>query len=226
MISIDSLIPATFPALALAHFVALLSPGPDFFLITGNAIRHDLRGCRFICLGVALGNAVYVAVAILGWSGIRDSPQIFSLIEVAGAVYLLWIGAQLIRSKQQVMALDSGEEQALGVLPQLFLGINSALLNPKNALFYMSLMAVILGPNVTLLQQIICGVWMVLAVGLWDFFVAGVIGHQKVRGMLNQKIHLVERGAGAVLMSFGIGLLVQSDSVLVEFESVTGSPAD
>ena len=212
MTSLDYLIPAAFPALVLAHFVALLSPGPDFFLIAGNAIRHNLRGSRFICLGVALGNAVYIAVAILGWSGIRDNPQVFSVIETVGAFYLLWIGVQLLRSCPQALALDSNENQVPGILKQLFLGINSALLNPKNALFYMSLMAVILGPDVTLLQQIVCGVWMVLAVFLWDLFVAGAIGHQSVRDVLNRKIHWVERGAGAVLMGFGVGLLVQTSS--------------
>jgi len=212
MTSLDYLIPAAFPALVLAHFVALLSPGPDFFLIAGNAIRHNLRGSRFICLGVALGNAVYIAVAILGWSGIRDNPQVFSVIETVGAFYLLWIGVQLLRSCPQALALDSSESQVPGIFQQLFLGINSALLNPKNALFYMSLMAVILGPDVTLLQQIVCGVWMVLAVFLWDLFVAGAIGHQSVRDVLNRKIHWVERGAGAVLMGFGVGLLVQTSS--------------
>lgn len=211
MISLDYLLPAAFPALVLAHFVALLSPGPDFFLIAGNAIRYNLRGSRYICLGVALGNAVYIAVAILGWSGIRDSPQVFSVIETIGAGYLLWIGMQLLRSRPQALVLDSNESQVPGVLKQLFLGISSALLNPKNALFYMSLMAVILGPDVTLLQQIVCGVWMVFAVFLWDLFVAGAIGHQGIRGVLNRKIHWVERGAGAVLISFGVGLLVQTN---------------
>lgn len=36
---ISTLFPAGFPALALAHFVALLSPGPDFFLLAAYAMR-------------------------------------------------------------------------------------------------------------------------------------------------------------------------------------------
>ena len=36
--------PSAFLALALAHFVALLSPGPDFFLLMGYAARYRLRG--------------------------------------------------------------------------------------------------------------------------------------------------------------------------------------
>ena len=39
-VSVSTLIPAAFPALALAHFLALLSPGPDIILILGHAVRH------------------------------------------------------------------------------------------------------------------------------------------------------------------------------------------
>ena len=209
MFTLDQLIPAAFPALALAHFVALLSPGQDFFLIAGNAIRHNLRGSRFICVGVALGNAIYIAVAVLGWNGIRDNPVLFSIIEIAGACYLLWIGIQLVRSKPHNVVSRESTAQPPGVCKQLLLGLNSALLNPKNALFYMSLMAVILGPDVSLLQQLFCSVWMVLIVLFCDLLVAVLIGQQCIRQTLNQRVHLVERGAGAVLMGFGVGLLVQ-----------------
>ncbi|MCV5746141.1 LysE family translocator, partial [Escherichia coli] len=39
-----TLFPAVFPALALSHFVALLSPGPDCFLLIGYAVRYRIRG--------------------------------------------------------------------------------------------------------------------------------------------------------------------------------------
>jgi len=208
MTYLDSLLPAAFPALALAHFVALLSPGQDFFLIAGHSIRHKLSGSLYICVGVALGNGVYIAIAILGWAGIRDNPQVFSAIEIAGACYLLWIGAQLLRSQGSLVAPDIGLEAIPSAMKQLLLGLNSALLNPKNALFYMSLMTVILGSEVTLTQQLASGAWMVMAVFLWDLLVATLIGLPKVQQRLNQKIHLIERGAGAVLMSFGIGLFI------------------
>lgn len=208
--TLDYLIPVAFPVLVLAHFVALLSPGQDFFLISANAIRHGLAGSRFICLGVALGNGIYIAIAVLGWSGIRDNPQLFSIIEILGAIYLLWIGGQLLRSQAGGFVANEAVGQAPTVRRQLILGLNSALLNPKNALFYMSLMTVILGPDVTLVQQTICGLWMFIAVLLWDLLLARAIGLQRVREILGQRIHLIERGAGAVLAAFGIGLFLQS----------------
>ncbi|SUX75874.1 LysE-family transporter [Citrobacter freundii] len=61
------LFPPAFPALALAHFVALLSPGPDFFLLVGYAIRYRIRGSAGLCVGIAIGNGLYILLAIIGW---------------------------------------------------------------------------------------------------------------------------------------------------------------
>lgn len=205
---ISTFLPAAFPALALAHFLALLSPGQDFFLIIGHAIRHRLSGSRFICLGVALGNALYILLAILGWANVRESPHVFAVIQTCGAFYLIWLGQKLLRSKKTHSLLESKPHCAPSAIKQLILGLNSALLNPKNALFYMSLMTVILGNDVTLLQQISCGVWMFLSVLLWDLLIATMIGRPRVQQCLTAYIHLVERGAGAILIGFGIALFL------------------
>ncbi|WP_114764175.1 LysE family translocator [Vibrio rhodolitus] len=204
----STLLPVVFPALALAHFVALLSPGQDFFLIVGHSIRHKLQGSRFICLGVALGNAIYIAIAIFGWTSIRDNPVIFSVVEILGAGYLLWIGSRLLKSKASDAVLEAEQEQVPSAIKQLLLGLNSALLNPKNALFYMSIMAVILGNEVTLVQQVFCGAWMFLVVLLWNLFIAATIGQPRVQTNLKHSIHLVERGAGIVLVFFGMALFI------------------
>ena len=47
--------PSAFLALALAHFVALLSPGPDFFLLVAYAARYRRRARRGLCAGPARG---------------------------------------------------------------------------------------------------------------------------------------------------------------------------
>ncbi|WPC76273.1 LysE family translocator [Vibrio porteresiae] len=200
--------PEAFPALALAHFVALLSPGQDFFLIIGHSIRHRLKGSRFICLGIALGNAIYIAIAILGWTRIRDNNSLFMIISMLGAAYLFWIGIHLLKSQKNEDRLEIQETLTPSAFKQLTLGLNSALLNPKNALFYMSLMVVILGNSITITQQITCGVWMSLAVLLWDLLVASVIGLHQVQMRLSQSVHLIERGAGMVLIFFGMALFV------------------
>lgn len=129
MHTLSTLFPAAFPALALSHFVALLSPGPDFFLLVGYAVRYRIRGSIGLCLGIAAGNALYIVLAIVGWGLLRQAPLLFLLIELLGAGYLLWIGGLLIRSRPATLAVESVRAARPGFGRQLLLGLGSSLLN-------------------------------------------------------------------------------------------------
>ncbi len=211
-----SFIPAAFPALALAHFLALLSPGPDFFLIIGHAVRHRLRGALFICLGIALGNAVYIALAVAGWTAIRHSPILYRSMELASALYLTWMGWMLLTSCRRALQVRSAgvaepdfrEQPALSPLRQLFAGLGSALLNPKNAIFYLTLMTVILGPNTSPAQQLFCGVWMTSLVFVWDTGLAWLISRPGMQRRLWKCIPFIEGLAGGVLILLAVLLVI------------------
>ncbi len=202
------LIPASFPALALAHFLALLSPGPDFFIVVGQAIRYRLRGTVLICVGIALGNGVYIVLAIAGWSIIRQSPAVYRSLELAGAAYLIWMGYMLVRSGRRPASLTAGESSLLSFRGQLLAGLASALLNPKNALFYLTLMTTIIGPEATLGQQAFCGTWMVLLVLAWDIGLAAVVAYPGMQKALARRIPLIESVAGGFLVFLGGTLIL------------------
>ena len=197
------LFPSAFPALALAHFVALLSPGPDFFLLVGYAVRYRMRGSAGLCVGIAIGNGLYILLAIIGWGILRQLPLLFTVIELLGALYLLWIGSLLIRSRPQTLTGADAQSTCPGFGKQLLLGLGSSLLNPKNALFYLALMTALLGPSVTLLQQAVSGIWMTSVVLLWDLLIVMFIGLPQIQRWLTLGIVWIERIAGGVLIVFG-----------------------
>lgn len=207
MQGISSIIPTTFPALALAHFLALLSPGPDFFLIIGHAVRRRLPGSFFICVGIAAGNALYIVLAIAGWAAIRQNQHLYNLLEIAGALYLFWLGYMLIRSSRAGTVFTIEELRPLSSLQQLMVGLSSALLNPKNAIFYLALMTAIIGENATLVQQAFVGIWMTSLVFFWDVGVASIISHHRAQEILKKKIPLMEFVSGSVLILFA-GIIV------------------
>ena len=211
--SVSALIPAAFPALALAHFLALLSPGPDFFLILGHAVRHRLRGALFICLGIALGNALYIRLAVSGWSVMRQIPALYRIMELAGAAYLAWLGFLLLRASRQsaIGATSLATEAASPLSPakQLLTGLGSALLNPKNAVFYLTLMTVILGPAATLPQQAFAGIWMTLLVFAWDAALAAAISLPGAQRALEKRIPLIEGLAGLTLAGIALWLALR-----------------
>ncbi len=201
-------IPAAFPLLALSHFVALVSPGPDFFLLAGYAIRYRLRGSAGIGPGIALGNAFYIVLAMCGWRLLQDYGLLFRLIEIAGALYLIWIGGHLLRSRKQVLALNATRMDCPSWRKQFLLGLGSALLNPKNALFYLALMTSILGANVTFAQQIFSGAWMSLAVLAWNLAIATLTGLSAIQIRLTARVHSIDPIAGTTLAGFGVAMIL------------------
>ena len=203
------LFPSAFPALALAHFVALLSPGPDFFLLVGYAVRYRMRGSTGLCVGIAVGNGLYILLAIIGWGILRQLPLLFTIIELLGALYLLWIGSLLIRSRPQTLTGADARSTCPGFGKQLLLGLGSSLLNPKNALFYLALMTALLGPSVTLLQQTMSGIWMTSVVLCWDLLIVMFIGLPQIQRRLTRGILWVERIAGGVFIIFGCAIALR-----------------
>lgn len=205
------LFPSAFPALALAHFVALLSPGPDFFLLVGYATRYRMRGSAGLCVGIAFGNGLYILLAIIGWGILilRQLPLLFTVIELLGALYLLWIGSLLVRSRPQTLTGTDAQSTCPGFGKQLLLGLGSSLLNPKNALFYLALMTALLGPSVTLLQQTMSGIWMTSVVLCWDLLIVMFIGLPQIQRRLSRGILWVERIAGGVLIIFGCAIALR-----------------
>ncbi|CAM6323254.1 LysE family translocator [Citrobacter portucalensis] len=203
------LFPSAFPALALAHFVALLSPGPDFFLLVGYAARYRMRGSAGLCVGIAFGNGLYVLLAIIGWGILRQLPLLFTVIELLGALYLLWIGSLLVRSRPQTLTGTDAQSTCPGFGKQILLGLGSSLLNPKNALFYLALMTALLGPSVTLLQQTMSGIWMTSIVLCWDLLIVMFIGLPQIQRRLSRGILWVERIAGGVLIIFGCAIALR-----------------
>ncbi|WP_142503061.1 LysE family translocator [Klebsiella sp. 2680] len=209
MNTLTTLFPSAFPALALSHFVALLSPGPDFFLLVGYAIRYRLRGSAGLCVGIAAGNGLYIMLAIIGWEILRQHPLLFTLIELLGAAYLLWIGSLLVRSRPTMLDLRGAPASRPSQLKQLLLGLGSSLLNPKNALFYLALMTSLLGPNVTMLQQVVSGVWMTGVVLLWDLLLVSLMALTSVQRRLSAVVWRIEQVAGGILMAFGCWIVWQ-----------------
>lgn len=69
----DISLTSIFITVALAHFLALLSPGPDFLLIVKSAISNKTKNAIGVALGIAIANAVYIALCLVGVGSILAS---------------------------------------------------------------------------------------------------------------------------------------------------------
>jgi threonine/homoserine/homoserine lactone efflux protein len=123
---------------ALAVFVLALTPGPVWIYLISRTLVQGRRAGYFSILGVQLGVTVHVIAAALGLSAVALAiPVAYDVVKLAGAAYLLWLGISTLRGGGM-----SFEAQALPHVADATLlrqGFTASLLNPKVALFYLSL---------------------------------------------------------------------------------------
>lgn len=195
---------------AAAHFLALLSPGPDFFLVTRSAMSAGWRVATGACLGIALANGAFILAAFAGLSALRPDSTLFVVIQLAGCAYLLYIGSLFIRhaGSSSLEVADSRQQPSaqMSWWQGLGMGLLSGILNPKNALFYVSLASMV--ASTTLGWKLFYGLWMFSVVFAWDVLVAMAIGNLRVRRRFSRSLPWLERVSGAVLILLALGVII------------------
>ena len=196
-----------FLLIACAHFLALLSPGPDFFLVARSSLAHGWRGASGACIGIALANAIFIVAAFGGLSVLRAGSTAFLVVQLAGCAYLFYLGWLFLRHAGS-SSLDATPGTGKAHWRSgLAMGFVSAILNPKNALFYVSLATVLASRQTSTGAMAAYGAWMVLAVLAWDMAVALAIGSAALRQRFARALPLLERLSGAMLIVLSVALL-------------------
>lgn len=86
-------------AFVLALVAVYVLPGPDLVLVLEASLARGRREGLAVALGLALARAGHVALSGLGMAALlKSSPGLFELVRTVGALYLLWLGLQWLRS--------------------------------------------------------------------------------------------------------------------------------
>ncbi|MBK8970654.1 MAG: LysE family transporter [Hahellaceae bacterium] len=208
-----------FTTIALAHGLAVASPGPDFAVVTQHSLRQGHRVAYLTSAGIAIGILVHVMYSLLGVGWLMQStPLLFESIKLLGACYLLYLGWTGLRSTPRT-AIVQADNESHGVpsLPGLRAfrqGFLTNVLNPKATLFFVSLFAVAVSPETPLWALAVYGLWMSLATLLWFMAVATLFGHPGVRRKLLSQSHWIDRCMGSVLIAIGLHILLVDQTLL------------
>ncbi|MGM9484697.1 LysE family translocator [Roseateles sp. NT4] len=118
--------------------VLTATPGPDNLMVLSMGMSRGRRAGIAFGLGCALGCLSHTLLAVIGVSAlVAASPLAFTLLKVAGGVYLVWMGVQAWRHAGAVRV--GGEAGDATPLRQLFLkGLVANAINPKVVLFFLS----------------------------------------------------------------------------------------
>ena len=143
------------PAIGLfvvAALALLLVPGPAVLYVVARSIDQGRRAGLVSVLGIHVGTLVHIAAATLGLSALVVSSAVaFTVVKIAGAVYLIGLGLwTLFSSRAEPDVALGGERNLRRAFAQ---GIVVNVLNPKTALFFLAFLPQFVDPERTVWTQ-------------------------------------------------------------------------
>lgn len=129
-----------------ASLVVLLIPGPGIFYVVARSMSQGYRAGFASAVGLSAGALVHVLAAIAGLSAIlAASATAFTIVKIAGAGYLIYLGLRILLSKHPVANVSPTERSSSN---RLFVdGVFISVLNPKIALFFLAFLPQFVNPE-------------------------------------------------------------------------------
>ena len=191
----------------LATSVFAYMPGPSTLYTTAQTLALGKRGGLFAALGIHTGGYVHVIAAAVGLAALFEViPILYTVMKLAGAAYLVWLGVKFFMNRQDLM-VDS--EQA-GQKTTFWQSATVEILNPKTALFYVSFLPQFTDIDAALplwAQLLFLGTIVNIMFSSADLIC--VFLAEKLSSMFKKSkssIRIVNRIGGGILISLGLNL--------------------
>ena len=132
-------------AFATLTILVAYFPGPALLYTAAKTISHGRRAGFMAMLGIHLGCYLHVFAAAFGLSAVfKHVPELYMAVKLAGALYLVWLGIGMIRTK--LAAADAPVAPPKTVRRALLDSFIVEVLNPKVALFFIALLPQFVDP--------------------------------------------------------------------------------
>ncbi|WP_057831061.1 LysE family translocator [Colwellia sp. TT2012] len=218
-----------FLLIAMVHFLAVASPGPDFALILKQSIRYNRRIAVYTSFGIAAGIIVHVTYSLVGIGLlIASDERLFTALKYLAASYFCYIAWHCLRSKKpdnelvastgkatdKIMLSPSGtaktdaDSHCPSAKSAFLNGFLINALNVKATLFFVSLFSVVIAPETMLSIKIAYGAYLVVATAAWFCFLSYILTQERVSYVLQRKGYILDRVMGLILLALAIQLVL------------------
>ena len=186
-------------------------------MVLRSTAAHGRRHGFATALGVNSGALVWAAGAAVGVSALLTASTVaYTVVRVAGAVYMLWLGSRLVtRAVKQRADEDAAAARephaARGLVRSWSRGLSTNLLNPKIGAFYVAILPQFIPPHASHLAVGLLLAFVHDLEGL-VWFTAIILATHTVRGLLarHRARRAIDGITGATLIGVGIKLGLSS----------------
>lgn len=193
-----------FIAVLCITFLAVISPGADFAVVTKNSYLYGRHVGILTALGIALGVLVHVSYTLIAlhWA-LYYTPDFLNIIRYLGASYLIYIG---YKTFTQAATPDINALPTMTYGQAFKIGFLTNALNPKTTLFVISTYTQIISTTMSLL--ISYGLFMSFTHLIWFAIVSLVFSQPSIRQKMLAYQIIINRGIGSILVLLGLLLLL------------------
>jgi threonine/homoserine/homoserine lactone efflux protein len=196
----------------IATVVALVTPGPDMLMVLGCGIRGGARAGLLATLGVVTGDALYIVAAAAGLAVLLTAfPVVFTVLRIAGAAYLVYLGVHIIRNRKRPQA-DPVASGGLSGRRAFLNGAVSSMANPQTFTFMAAFLPQFIDPAAgpVWLQFAVLGAVLIVLEFLADGTVGVLAG--RIGGWLRGREAVKRRmdaATGTVFIGLGVTIAVE-----------------
>jgi len=183
-----------------------VSPGADMALVAKMTLERGRRAALVATLGICSGLFVHATASALGLSVVlATSAEAFTVVKLAGAVYLTYLGLRSLKDSFTPHATASAQPARAGT--SYLQGLLSNVLNPKVAVFYLTFLPQFIDPSGDVLTQSLLFAIAHAVMGIvWLSLYAYMLARMSVFFARAGVRQWLERVTGAVLIGLGVRL--------------------
>ena len=197
-----------FISVILIHLFAVISPGPDFAIVTRQSIKYGRNSGYITSVGIGFGILVHVFYCILGIGYIiSQNILLFNILKILGGVYICFLGINsFIYSSTNLSKMP--DSRISNFFDNSFIiGFLTNIFNPKATLFFISLFALIIEYNTPFTIQLFYGFWMSLVTSFWFCLVSYLISSYYLKIFINKYSILINQVMGVILIIISFKLI-------------------
>ena len=191
---------------ALAHLIALTSPGPDTAIVLRQVSLHGrVEGIK-AAIGIGLGIYVHCLLAINGISLIILSNDLYKLIiSLIGGAYIFYLGMSMFISNSEVSTEINNNQSKNSFLN----GLITNIFNIKAFLFFVSLFSIIID-NLNGIYFYIYPIYFAAMSSIWFIFLSFVVTASKNKTFNVYSNKYISSTMSIILCAIGLFILIRS----------------
>ena len=180
--------------------LSVISPGPNFAIVTSTTMTVSRRAGVLTGLGLAAAPFTWAVLAVAGLGLlIAHAGWVYTAVQLAGAAYLIWIGAKMVLGARKSSQVPSGKPGAVGSAAA-WKGFLVSMTNPKSVAFYGSIFVVMVPAHAPTWVHVAIVIISAGVSALWYCGLALLFSNSAVR-------HTFARGKSVIEATMGLFLI-------------------